>query len=121
MNFSALEAISPIDGRYHSKTSELSAFFSEYALFKYRTLVEVEYFIALCEAGIPQLKGVNSSLFEDLRNIYTSFSVEDAQSIKEIEKTTNHDVKAVEYFIKGKFDQLGLAEFKEFIVKEIII
>lgn len=115
MNFSALEAISPIDGRYHSKTSELSAFFSEYALFKYRTLVEVEYFIALCEAGIPQLKGVNSSLFEDLRNIYTSFSVEDAQSIKEIEKTTNHDVKAVEYFIKGKFDQLGLAEFKEFI------
>ena len=110
-----LNAISPIDGRYRSKTISLAPFFSEEALIKYRVLVEIEYFIALCQVPLPQLKGVNSDLFEDLRNIYAEFSTEDAQAIKEIEKTTNHDVKAVEYFIKTAFDKLGLSEYKEFI------
>ncbi|HLA56292.1 MAG TPA: adenylosuccinate lyase [Flavobacterium sp.] len=110
-----LNAISPIDGRYRSKTISLSAYFSEEALIKYRVLVEIEYFIALCEIQLPQLKGVDVSKFEALRNIYKNFSAEDAQSIKEIEKTTNHDVKAVEYFIKSAFDKLGLSDYKEFI------
>ncbi len=115
MQLSELNAISPIDGRYRNKTVSLSAYFSEEALIKYRVLIEVEYFIALCEADLPQLSGVNKSVFEDLRKIYTSFSTEDALWIKETEKTTNHDVKAVEYFIKNKFDALGLEKFKEFI------
>lgn len=115
MQLTELNAISPIDGRYRSKTVSLSPFFSEEALIKYRVLVEVEYFIALCEADLPQLSGVNKSVFEDLRKIYTSFSTEDALWIKETEKTTNHDVKAVEYFIKSKFDGLGLEKYKEFI------
>jgi adenylosuccinate lyase len=110
-----LNAVSPIDGRYRSKTISLSAYFSEEALIKYRVLVEVEYFIALCGIQLPQLKGVDASKFEALRNIYKNFSTEDAQSIKDIEKTTNHDVKAVEYFIKSAFDNLGLSGFKEFI------
>ena len=110
-----LNAISPIDGRYRNKTSSLSNYFSEEALIKYRVLVEIEYFISLCELPLPQLKNVNSNLFQDLRNIYKNFSTNDAVSIKETEKTTNHDVKAVEYFIKDAFEKLGLSEYKEFI------
>ncbi len=115
MNLSSLTTISPIDGRYHDKTKKLSNYFSEYALIRYRVLVEVEYFIALCEIPLPQLKSVDSKVFEQLRNIYKNFSEADAQSIKDIEKTTNHDVKAVEYFLKEKFDQLQLQAYKEFI------
>ncbi len=115
MQLTELNAISPIDGRYRSKTVSLSSFFSEEALIKYRVLIEVEYFIALCEADLPQLSGVNKSVFDDLRKIYTNFSTEDALWIKETEKTTNHDVKAVEYFIKEKFETLGLTQYKEFI------
>ena len=111
----SLKAISPIDGRYAGKTSSLAAFFSEEALIKYRVQIEIEYFIALVELGIPQLKDFNTSLFLDLQNIYLNFSTDDAIQIKEIEKTTNHDVKAVEYFIKDRFDTLGLQDFKEFI------
>ena len=110
-----LNAISPIDGRYRNKTSSLSNYFSEEALIKYRVLVEIEYFISLCELPLPQLKNVNSNLFQDLRNIYKNFSTNEAVSIKETEKTTNHDVKAVEYFIKDAFEKLGLSEYKEFI------
>ena len=115
MSLTALNAISPIDGRYRKVTQPLAAYFSEEALIKYRVLVEIEYFIALCEAGIPQLKDVNPSVFPSLRELYNEFTTEDALWIKETEKTTNHDVKAVEYFIKHKFDALGLEPFKEFI------
>lgn len=115
MILSNLTAISPIDGRYRSKTERLAEYFSEYALIKYRVLVEVEYFIALCELPLPQLKNVNKDVFPKLRNIVSAFSEEDAISIKNIEKTTNHDVKAVEYFIKEKFDALQLQDYKEFI------
>lgn len=110
-----LNAISPIDGRYRSKTAPLADYFSEEALIKYRVLVEIEYFIALCELPLPQVANVSKDLFSELRKIYNDFSTEDALWIKNTEKTTNHDVKAVEYFIKHKFDQLGLQEFKEFI------
>ena len=110
-----LNAISPIDGRYRSKAAPLADFFSEEALIKYRVLVEIEYFIALCELPLPQLSTVSKDLFADLRKIYIDFSADDALWIKNTEKTTNHDVKAVEYFIKHKFDQLGLQEYKEFI------
>ncbi|WP_367768337.1 adenylosuccinate lyase [Flavobacterium sp. WC2421] len=110
-----LNAISPIDGRYRNKTLSLAPFFSEEALIKYRVLVEIEYFIALCEIPLPQLKGVNPDLFESLRNIYKNFSTVDALWIKETEKVTNHDVKAVEYFIKDAFEKLGLSQYKEFI------
>jgi len=115
MSISSLNAISPIDGRYRNKVSNLAPYFSEEALIKYRVRVEIEYFIALCEFGLPQLKDVKPSVFEDLRAIYTNFTSENAQSIKDIEKITNHDVKAVEYFIKAKFDELQLSQFKEFI------
>jgi adenylosuccinate lyase len=115
MQLTELNAISPIDGRYRSKTVSLSAYFSEEALIKYRVLVEVEYFIALCEANLPQLAAIEKSLYPELRKIYTEFSTADALWIKETEKTTNHDVKAVEYFIKTKFDALGLEPYKEFI------
>jgi adenylosuccinate lyase len=115
MQLTELNAISPIDGRYRSKTVSLSAYFSEEALIKYRVLVEVEYFIALCEANIPQLAAIDKSLYPELRKIYTEFATADALWIKETEKTTNHDVKAVEYFIKTKFDTLGLEPYKEFI------
>ncbi len=115
MQLTELNAISPIDGRYRSKTKSLAPYFSEEALIKYRVLVEVEYFIALCNAQLPQLSKVNPAVFEELRKIYTQFSTEDAHWIKETEKTTNHDVKAVEYFIKSKFDALDLQDFKEFI------
>ena len=110
-----LNAVSPIDGRYRSKTSSLSQFFSEEALIKYRVLVEIEYFIALCEIPLPQLTTVNSNVFDSLRAIYKNFSTEDALWIKETEKVTNHDVKAVEYFIKETFEKLGLSQYKEFI------
>ena len=110
-----LNAVSPIDGRYRSKTKSLSAYFSEEALIKYRILVEIEYFIALCEVPLPQLKEVPVTVFEPLRSLYKNFTTEDALVIKETEKITNHDVKAVEYFIKDRFDALGLEAYKEFI------
>ena len=111
-----LTAISPIDGRYRSKTEPLSAYFSEYALIRYRVRVEVEYFITLCELPLPQLASFPTGLFGRLRAIYQDFSVEDAQRVKDIEKVTNHDVKAVEYFIKEQFDAIGgLDAYKEFI------
>ena len=110
-----LSAISPIDGRYHQKTKDLINYFSEEALIKYRVRVEIEYFIALCNLPLPQLQEVDQNLFEELRKIYREFSSGDAEAIKEIEKTTNHDVKAVEYFLKEKFSNLGLAPFIEFI------
>ncbi|SDD01295.1 adenylosuccinate lyase [Algoriphagus faecimaris] len=115
MELNALNAISPIDGRYESKTLPLRAYFSEFALIKYRVHVEVEYFIALCELPLPQLKQFDTDLFAALRNIVKSFSQEDAEWIKETEKTTNHDVKAVEYFLKEKFDELSQQDYKEFI------
>lgn len=115
MNTNALQAISPIDGRYASKTALLIPFFSEEALMRYRVQVEVEYFIALVEIPLPQLKNINLEIFPNLRRIYLDFSVQDAVHIKETEKITNHDVKAVEYFIKEKFDGLNLSEYKEFI------
>ena len=115
MSLTSLNAISPIDGRYRNKVSELAPYFSEEALIKYRVQVEIEYFIALCELPLPQLSGFDSSLFEKLRRIYSEFSTEDALKIKAIEKVTNHDVKAVEYFIKEQFDALGIAKHKEFI------
>ena len=106
MSLNALNAISPIDGRYSSKTQSLSSYFSEEALIKYRVRVEIEYFIALCEIPLKQLSSFDSSKFEELRKIYRDFTTADAQEIKEIEKVTNHDVKAVEYFIKKAFDSL---------------
>lgn len=115
MNLSPLTAVSPIDGRYHGKTESLSAYFSEFALIRYRVNVEVEYFIALCELPLPQLKGVDHAKFGDLRGIYQNFTEADAQRVKDIEKITNHDVKAVEYFLKEHFDALGLEPYKEFI------
>lgn len=115
MKLNDLTAISPIDGRYRSKLKGLAPYFSEWALIKYRVKVEVLYFIALCEHPLPQLKGVDKEVFNELKKIYEDFSESDAQAIKDIEKVTNHDVKAVEYFIKEKFDLLGLSDFKEFI------
>ena len=115
MTLSPLQAISPIDGRYRKTTAKLADYFSEYALIKYRVLVEIEYFIALCEAKVPGTENFNSDDFSKLRTIYESFSEADAQTVKDTESVTNHDVKAVEYFIKAKFDELGLQAFKEFI------
>ena len=107
MELDVLTAISPIDGRYRGKTKALAAYFSEFALIKYRVQVEVEYFITLCELPLPQLKGIDSNVYETLRNIYRNFSEADAQRIKDIESVTNHDVKAVEYFLKEEFEQAG--------------
>lgn len=115
MQVNQLTAISPIDGRYRSKTELLSGYFSEYGLIKYRVQVEVEYFIALCLSGVPALKEVSADIFPKLREIYLSFSEADAQKVKDIEKVTNHDVKAVEYFLKEKFEALEMSAFKEFI------
>ncbi len=115
MYTNALQAISPIDGRYASKTSSLIPFFSEEALIRYRVQVEIEYFIALVELDLPQLKDFNRNFFSKLRDLYLEFTIQDAVKIKETEKVTNHDVKAVEYFIKEKFDNLKLQQFKEFI------
>ena len=116
MTLDALTAVSPIDGRYRSKTESLADYFSEYALIRYRVRVEIEYFITLCELPLPQLESFNSALFEQLRDIYRNFDETSAARVKEIEKTTNHDVKAVEYFIKEEFDKIGgLDDYKEFI------
>ena len=115
MELSILTAISPVDGRYRGKVSELAPYYSEFALIQYRVRVEIEYFIALCELPVPQLQSIDKSLFEALRNIYKNFSLADAETVKNTEKVTNHDVKAVEYFIKGKFDEMGLSDYKEFI------
>ncbi|EEI93931.1 adenylosuccinate lyase [Sphingobacterium spiritivorum ATCC 33300] len=115
MALSSLTAVSPVDGRYYNATNELSAYFSEFALIKYRVLVEIEYFIALTGSGIPQLQHFDGSLNEKLRALYLDFTPEDAQWIKDKEKITNHDVKAVEYFIKDKFEQFGLHDSLEFI------
>jgi adenylosuccinate lyase len=115
MTLTSLTAITPIDGRYASKTSDLQEFFSESALIKFRVQVEIEYFIALCNSSIIQLKDFPKDKYTNLKDLYTSFNESDAQRIKDIESTTNHDVKAVEYFIKEKFEKLGLAKFKEFI------
>lgn len=115
MLLTQLTAISPIDGRYRGKCERLDEYFSEYALIRYRVRVEVEYFIALCEIPLPQLAGIDHGVFARLRDIYTNFTVEDAARIKEIESVTNHDVKAVEYFLKERFDILGLEAYKEFI------
>ena len=111
----ALTAVSPIDGRYHSKTQQLSQYFSEAALIRYRVKVEVEYFIALCELPLPALQGVPAGTSERLRDLYRNFTLDDAQRVKDIEGITNHDVKAVEYLLKEKFDQMGLEQYKEFI------
>lgn len=115
MTLTPLTSISPIDGRYRNKTEELANYFSEYALIKYRVLVEIEYFIALCELPLPQLKNIDKAVFGKLKDIVTGFSESDATRIKDTEKITNHDVKAVEYFIKEEFDKLDLQEYKEFI------
>lgn len=115
MSLSSLTAISPIDGRYRGKVEILENYYSEYALIRYRVKVEIEYFIALCKLPLPQFAGVDHALFGELRDIYAKFSVDDAQRVKDIESVTNHDVKAVEYFIKEQFDRLGLAQYKEFI------
>lgn len=116
MTLDALTAVSPIDGRYRSKTECLADYFSEYALIRYRVRVEIEYFITLCELPLPQLKSFNSELFEQLRDIYRNFDEAAAARVKEIENITNHDVKAVEYFIKEEFDKIGgLDDYKEFI------
>ncbi len=110
-----LKAISPIDGRYASKTEELAEYFSEYALIKYRVFVEIQYFIALCQWPLPRLESFEETKIDELNLVFEQFSVEDAQHIKSIERTTNHDVKAVEYFLKEKFEALGIAQYKEFI------
>jgi adenylosuccinate lyase len=115
MEINTLTAVSPIDGRYRDKVEELDQYFSEFALIRYRVLVEIEYFISLCQLPLPQLTGVNPDIFDDLRGIFLDFSLADACRIKEIEHTTNHDVKAVEYFIREKFDLFGLSAYKEFI------
>lgn len=115
MTLTPLTSISPIDGRYRNKTEELANYFSEYALIKYRVLVEIEYFIALCELPLPQLENIDKAIFGKLKDIVIGFSESDATRIKDTEKITNHDVKAVEYFIKEEFDKLGLQEYKEFI------
>ena len=115
MSLSPLSAVSPVDGRYHNTTKSLSAYFSEAALIKYRVYIEIEYFIALCQIPLPQLQNFDSTLFPKLREIYADFTETDAEAIKQIEKITNHDVKAVEYFIKQKFDALNLEPYKEFI------
>ncbi len=115
MQLSPLTAVSPIDGRYHDKTKILTEYFSEWALIRYRVRVEIEYFIAICELPLPQLRGIDKNAFDKLCKIYRDFTVDDALRIKEIETVTNHDVKAVEYFIKEQFDRMGLEAYKEFI------
>ncbi|MDP4266077.1 MAG: adenylosuccinate lyase [Bacteroidota bacterium] len=115
MELNTFTAISPIDGRYRKSVESLANYFSEGALIRYRVMVEVEYFIALCELPLPQLKKIDKKIYDELRNIFVNISSEDIEQVKEIEKTTNHDVKAVEYFIKSKFDEIGLQQYKEFI------
>ena len=115
MDLNLLTAVSPIDGRYRGKTEPLAEYFSEYALIRYRVRVEIEYFITLCELPLPQLEGFDHELFGRLRDIYRNFTTTDAQRVKDIEKVTNHDVKAVEYFIKEQLDAIGgFDEYKEY-------
>jgi len=115
MNLENLTAISPVDGRYRTKLQQLAQYFSEFGLIRYRVLVEIEYFISLCEYPLPQLADIDKNTYRSLRNIYRKFTIDDAKKVKDIEKTTNHDVKAVEYFIKEKFDTFQLSKYKEFI------
>jgi len=115
MELSSLNAISPVDGRYRKQVEALAYYYSEGALINFRVLVEIEYFIALCELPLPQLSGFPKDRIDDLRGICRDFTFKDAQDVKDIEKVTNHDVKAVEYYIKKKFDKLGLSEYKEFV------
>lgn len=115
MELNTLTAISPVDGRYRSQLTELAKYFSEFGLIRYRVLVEIEYYLALCRLPLPQLTGVNPDKHEELRKVYLNFSEEDAMAIKQLEKTTNHDVKAVEYFLKEKLEQAGLRDYKEFV------
>ena len=115
MDYSSLNAISPIDGRYHKQTENLSSYFSESALIKFRVFVEIEYFLALCEMPIPALKSLNTFNLDAIKSEIINMTDHDVMKVKEIEKTTNHDVKAVEYFIKDKFDQLKLSQYKEYI------
>ncbi|MBW3544989.1 MAG: adenylosuccinate lyase [Bacteroidetes bacterium] len=115
MNLISLTAISPVDGRYRSKTQALAPYFSEFGLIRYRVQIEVEYFLALCQLPLPQLEGIDVRQYEKLRQLYLNFGINEAKEIKEIEKTTNHDVKAVEYFLKDRFELLGLGQYKEFI------
>ena len=115
MTMTALEAVSPVDGRYRRTAAPLADYFSESALIKYRIRIEIEYFIALCKLPLPQLEGFDTTKYNDLRGVYDDFDLHSAQRVKEIEKTTNHDVKAVEYYLKEKFDQLGIGAYKEFI------
>ena len=115
MELNQITAVSPIDGRYRNKTNELTEFFSEFALFKYRLKTEVEYFIALCNIPLPGLEDFPHDKFEILRDIYRTFSIDDANAIKKIEATTNHDVKAVEYFLKDCMNEFGLGDYKEFV------
>ena len=112
MKLDLLTAISPIDGRYRGKTERLADYFSEYALIRYRVRVEIEYFITLCELPLPQLASFDHQLFDQLRDIYRNFGEEEAQRVKDIEKVTNHDVKAVEYFIKEEFDRIGGLDYQ---------
>ena len=115
MNLSSLTAISPIDGRYRKTTENLDNYFSEFALIKYRVKIEIDYFIQLSNVGLPQLPKINNELVSKLKTVYENFSIEDALKIKETEKTTNHDVKAVEYFVKEKLSHLGLEKYLEFV------
>jgi adenylosuccinate lyase len=115
MDLSTLTAVSPIDGRYRRQIENLYPYFSEYGLIKYRIMIEVEYFIALCELPLPQLENIDKSCYDKLRNLYRYFCIDDAKRVKETEKITNHDVKAAEYFLKEKFDELGLSNFREFV------
>src|SRR5437660_1773999 len=114
MDLNSLNTISPVDGRYRNQTEELASYFSEEALIRYRLFVEIEYFIALCELPLPELKRVEHSKLSLLQNIYKEFSIREAEEIKATERITNHDVKAVEYFLKKKMEDSGLGEFKEF-------
>ncbi len=115
MELSALTSISPVDGRYRNQTAELAQYFSEYALIRYRILVEIEYFISLCELPLPQLKEIKKEQIKKIKDIYLNFTPTEALKIKETEKTTNHDVKAVEYYLKEKFSKLGLSKYSEFV------
>jgi adenylosuccinate lyase len=115
MDLNSLTAISPLDGRYRQKVSDLDLYFSEFGLFKYRLMVEVEYFIALCDIPLPQLSDFRKDNYQELRSIYEEFNIQDAEKIKEREKITNHDIKAVEYFLKEKFFHSGWGKWGEFI------
>ena len=115
MELKDLNAISPVDGRYRPKVEELADYFSEFGLIKYRLMIEIEYFISLCQIPLPQLKEIDESMFDKLREIYRELRIEDADKVKQIEKTTNHDVKAVEYYIREAMENMGMGSYKEFV------